>query len=144
MNHVVVLCTVLIATVGCSTKSEQQGAPAPAPAPAQAPAPAAAPDPVPAPTADPAPAADAALLAATKAYVDKNAAKGMKYDLELQAVEGDHARFAVKPQAQNEDGAIVFMRRKGGKWAGFDMGTSIACADLEKAGFPEKVRTGCD
>jgi hypothetical protein len=153
---ILVLALAPLAVVGCkkseSKKAEEAPAEAPAPAKASDPAPS---DPAPG-ASDPAPAAaepaaakpaaaptDPALLKAAEAYVRKNAAKGFEFDLAVEAVEGDFARLVATPK-KPDDGATVYMKRKGKTWTGVDMGTSISCDDLDKQGFPKTVSKGCD
>jgi hypothetical protein len=89
------------------------------------------------------PTAGPALLEAANAYVRANAAEGFEFGLEVQAVEGDFARIAVRPR-QPDDGAMLFMQRTANGWTGMDMGTAISCADLRAGGMPESLCVGIE
>jgi hypothetical protein len=84
---------------------------------------------------------EAALMTAARAYVAKNVAPGLQYTVALKAREGDFALLLVLPAAQEQDSALVFMRKDQGTWTGLDLGTGIECADHVGQGMPQSL---CD
>ena len=81
-----------------------------------------------------------AIIAATKSYVAANSAI-TNINATVEVVADDFARVKVEPQeAGKADPALVFLKKKDGKWTGIALGTSFTTEDYQQLGIPNALR----
>lgn len=84
----------------------------------------------------------AAIVAAARRYLKTDAAPTVgATKIEVQEVEGNHARVYVTPLKPTTDPATMYLVKKaGGSWEGVTIGTGFSPEDFKDLHLPESIR----
>jgi hypothetical protein len=82
----------------------------------------------------------AAIRAAAIAHAREHGGPSRISEVNIEAVEGDHARAWLLPADELTDPAIIYLRKTDGRWKGLVHGTAFSPDDYRKLGIPPNIQ----